>query len=72
MDPLTQSIIAALVVTSAGVYLAYRAFLAATARQSRGCGTGCSTCPSSGSKSAASKPPVQLITIEPPKADRNR
>ena len=59
--------IAALLVISAGLYLTYSAFLAATARQSRGCGTGCSTCPSAQSKSAASKPTVQVITIEPPK-----
>ena len=67
MDTIIQNIIAALFVISAGLYLAYSAFLAATARQSRGCGTGCSTCPSSRAKAAASKPTVQLITIEPPK-----
>ena len=68
MDPITQNIIAAIFVISAGLYLAYSAFLAATAPQSRGCGTGCSTCPSSSSKAgAASKQAVQLITLEPPK-----
>ena len=70
MDPITQNIIAAIVVISAGLYLAYSAFLAATARQSRGCGTGCSTCPSAQSKSAAPKPTVQVITIEPKRGER--
>jgi len=78
MDPVVQNVVALLLLTTAIVYLGYRAWQMATRKQASGCGGGCKACPTksgTASHGIADRPAdfkLVSIQLEPSKDRRDR